>query len=411
MSRAIQLLCGAAALLAVAAFTGTAGAQEKQDSPAAQPRPEVEVVFCLDTTGSMGGLIDAAKRKIWAICSQIAGGQPTPRLRVGLVAYRDRGDAYVTKVFDLTDDLDAVYGHLMAFRAEGGGDFPESVNQALHESVTKISWGKGKKTLKIIFLVGDAPPHMDYKDDVKYPQTCKLAVSKDIIINTIQCGPNAETRKYWQEICRLAEGSYVQIDQHGGPVVAIATPFDKDLAQINADLNRTTLVYGSRTMQQAGESKKAVNATLSTGVAADRAAYYGLGGAGGYGPGGAGMMGGMGGGFAAGPSYDLLVNLKAKKVKLEELKKDELPPELQKLSLKEQKAYLEKLDKERQQLTQKAAELAQKRTAFIAQKQAEQLKNAGRDSFDNQVLQVLQRQAARVQIRYETPAPAGKNKK
>ena len=121
-------------------------------------------------------------------------------------------------------------------------------------------------------------------------------------------------------------------------------------------------------------------------------------------------MGGSGGGYA-GPSYDLLVNIKAKKVKLEELKKDELPPELQKLTLKEQKTYLEKIDKERQQLTQKAGELAKKRAAFIAQKQAEQTKNAGRDSFDNQVLQVLQRQAARVQIRYETPAPAEKNKK
>src|SRR5438128_9520154 len=159
--------------LALGAILGMSRADEpvKKDT-----RPQVEVVFCLDTTGSMGGLIDAAKRKIWSICSQIASGKPTPQLRVGLVAYRDRGDAYVTKVFDLTDDLDAVYANLMSLRAEGGGDFPESVNQALHDSVTKVKWGQGKKALKIIFLVGDAPPHMDYKDDVKYPETCKLAV-------------------------------------------------------------------------------------------------------------------------------------------------------------------------------------------------------------------------------------------
>src|SRR5215203_5968725 len=69
----------------------------------------VEVVFCLDTTGSMGGLIDGAKAKIWSICNQIAGGKPTPDLKVGLVAYRDKGDEYVTKVFDLSDDLDAVH--------------------------------------------------------------------------------------------------------------------------------------------------------------------------------------------------------------------------------------------------------------------------------------------------------------
>src|SRR5262245_49731374 len=129
--------------------------QARTDEPAKpKAKPEVEVVFCLDTTGSMGGLIDAAKKKIWAICNQIAGGNPTPDLKVGLVAFRDRGDEYITKIIDLTDDLDAIHTHLMGFRAKGGGDTPESVNQALHESVTKINWSKNKKTLKIIFLVG-----------------------------------------------------------------------------------------------------------------------------------------------------------------------------------------------------------------------------------------------------------------
>src|SRR6516225_4843860 len=85
----------------------------------------------------------------------------------GLVAFRDKGDVYITKVFDLSDDLDAIHGHLKTFRAEGGGDAPESVNQALDDSVNKIKWSTDKKTLRIIFLVGDAPPHMDYPDDVK----------------------------------------------------------------------------------------------------------------------------------------------------------------------------------------------------------------------------------------------------
>src|SRR5947209_16830776 len=150
-------------LLAVAAFA-TVGRADGPPAKAPAPRPEVEVVFCLDTTGSMGGLINAAKQKIWSICNQIAGGTPTPRVRVGLVAYRDRGDAYVTKVFDLTDDLDAIHGHLMGFQAQGGGDFPESVNQALYDAVTQVKWSTDKKTLKMIFLVGDAPPHMDYKE-------------------------------------------------------------------------------------------------------------------------------------------------------------------------------------------------------------------------------------------------------
>lgn len=368
----------AAAVLAAAFLAG--GVRAQAPAQKQEQRPQVEVVFCLDTTGSMGGLIDAAKKKIWAISNQIAGGKPTPKVKVGLVAFRDRGDAYVTKITDLTDDLDAIHTQLMSFQAQGGGDFPESVNQALNEAVTKISWSKDKKTLKMIFLVGDAPPHMDYPDDVKYPESCKLAVKNDIIINTVQCGNHAETKKYWLDICRLAEGSYVQIDAKGGPVVVVSTPFDAELAKINNDLAKTTIVFGDAKGQMAGEQQKKDNQKLPTAVAADRAAFYAN--------------------SHRAASYDLLENVKNKKVKLEELKKEQLPPELQKLNLAEQKTFLENLDKERTVLNEKARDLDKKRSAFITQKQKADVKNQARDSFDGQVLQILQRQATRVNIEY-----------
>src|SRR6478672_6375235 len=185
------------ALSAALALAATAGAAPKEIK---DRKPNVEVVFCLDTTGSMGGLIEGAKQKIWAISNQIVAGRPTPNLKVGLLAYRDRGDAYVTKMTELTDDLDQIYATIKEFKAEGGGDTPESVNQALNESVTRFKWSNDKETLRIVFLVGDAPPHMDYKDDVKYPETCKLAVSNDIIINTIHCGKHKDTEKFWRDI-------------------------------------------------------------------------------------------------------------------------------------------------------------------------------------------------------------------
>src|SRR5262245_4872243 len=103
MSRGYKfMVAGMVTLAGFAGWNATRG--DGQAQPVA--RPEVEVVFCLDTTGSMSGLIDAAKQKIWAISNQIASGNPTPRVKIGLVAYRDRGDAYVTKITDLTDDLD-----------------------------------------------------------------------------------------------------------------------------------------------------------------------------------------------------------------------------------------------------------------------------------------------------------------
>ncbi len=151
-----SMLRGTAVVLAVAGLClglpALAADKKEETKPPAKKKPKVEVVFCLDTTGSMGGLIEAAKQKIWSISNQIASGKPTPELKIGLVAYRDKGDAYITKIHDLTDDLDAVHGNLKTFQAQGGGDTPEHVNQALFDAVHKVKWSTDKSTLQIIFL-------------------------------------------------------------------------------------------------------------------------------------------------------------------------------------------------------------------------------------------------------------------
>ena len=115
-------------------------------------RPRIEVVFVLDTTGSMGSLIQGAKDKIWSIANEIIETEEAPDIRFGLIGYRDRGDKYVTKRFPLTSDLDDIHTKLTAFVAHGGGDGPESVNKALLESVTKMDWSKDRKVLKLIWL-------------------------------------------------------------------------------------------------------------------------------------------------------------------------------------------------------------------------------------------------------------------
>ena len=125
---------------------------------------------------------------------------------------------------------------------------PESVNQALYEAVTKNPWSRDPNTLKLIFLVGDAPPHMDYPDDVKFPEIIQLAVRAGIIINTIQCGHNAQTTPIWQEIAAKSDGAYVQIDQSGG-MKTIATPVDSELSRLSRELSRTVVPYGKATTQ------------------------------------------------------------------------------------------------------------------------------------------------------------------
>src|SRR5438552_7671989 len=205
--------------LSMAVLLGFVACSHFLDAKSTTPnetKPRIEVCFVLDTTSSMGGLIEGAKQKIWSIANEMISAKPTPELKLGLVGYRDRGDEYVVKSFQLTDDIDSIYGHLRDFKAEGGGDEPESVNEALAEAIEKMPWSQDRKVLKIIFLVGDAPPHLDYADGPKYPELCRIAAKKDLIINTVQCGNIAETTPIWKEIAKLSEGSYAAIAQSGG---------------------------------------------------------------------------------------------------------------------------------------------------------------------------------------------------
>jgi Mg-chelatase subunit ChlD len=352
-------------------------AARPKPSPAAPAppyrKPAVEVVFCLDTTGSMSGMIDAAKTKIWAICNQFLNGRPTPELKVGLVAFRDKGDEYITRVYDLRDDLDAVYGDLSTFVATGGGDTPESVNQALDDSVNKIKWSTDKKTLRIIFLVGDAEPHMDYPDDVKYPVTCKKAVEKGILINTVQCGNDPNCTKYWKDICEKAGGAYVAIPLAGG-VRTITTPMDKRLAEINTELTKNTLVFGEQKKKEVDNKKLDTASKLPEAVAADRACYLAK------------------EGKAA--RYDLLDCIRSGAIKLDTLRLEELPTDMQKMTHKERRDYIDKIARQRARLLREAQELDRERNKHVAKALEE-----NKDSFDRQVIEILRKQA-RKRIRY-----------
>src|SRR5437899_8289644 len=225
-----------------------------------ETKPRIEVCFVLDTTGSMGGLIEGAKQKIWSIANEMISSKPTPELKLGLIGYRDRGDEYVVKSFQLTDDIDSIYGHLRDFKAEGGGDEPESANEALAEAIEKMPWSQDRKVLKIIFLVGDAPPHMDYADGPKYPELCRIAAKKELVINTVQCGSIAATTPIWKEIAKSSEGSYAAIAQSGG-VTVIATPMQEELAKMHKKIGATLIPYGDATLQREVAAKQACAAT------------------------------------------------------------------------------------------------------------------------------------------------------
>jgi hypothetical protein len=277
--RTLAIVVGVALLVAAGLASGAPAKREpappEKHEPARVPEgvhPKVEVVFVLDTTGSMGGLIQGAKEKIWSIAKHIASATPTPEVTIGLVAYRDIGDAYVTKKYALSGDIDAVFEHLMAFRAEGGGDTPEHVAKGLYDAVYGMQWSEG--AMKMIFLVGDAPPHVDYRDGFDYGKILKEASRREIRVHTVRCGNDPETARYWQEMARLGHGTYASIAENGG-VAAVATPMDGELADLGRKLNATEIVYGDDGVRARAEHKAAVAATAPAEAAADRGAFYG----------------------------------------------------------------------------------------------------------------------------------------
>ena len=362
-----------------------------------RPRPRIEVCFVLDTTGSMSSLIEGAKQKIWAIANDMIRADPRPEIKIALLPYRDKGDKYVTQVFDLSDDIDAVYGHLKEFTADGGGDEAESVNQALAEAVNNVAWSQDKGVYKVIFLVGDAPPHMDYANDVKYAETCQAAVRKDLVINTVQCGTIAATGPIWQAIAHLSEGSYVAIGQTGDMTV-VATPMDARLTELTHEISATAVVYGGSDRRAEVHSKLAAAATAPASSAADRMSYMGKAGS---------AIGG-----AAGPAPvvsgagELIQDLANKRVNLEDLKESELPAEMQKLDAAGRKDYVAKQVARRQEIQSQIDDLAKKRQTYLDEQRARTVSEGKATGFDDQVTRMIHEQGRRKGIQFELPGTA-----
>jgi Mg-chelatase subunit ChlD len=353
-------------------------------APAAAKR--VEVVFVLDTTGSMGGLIQAAKEKIWSIASTLAQAQQAPEISMGLVAYRDRGDAYVTQAVDLSKDLDSMYAKLMDFAADGGGDGPEAVNEALEAAIHRLSWSQDPNVYKVVFLVGDAPPHMDYQDDVKYPQIVAAAAAKGIVVNTIQCGAMSDTVAPWRHIASLARGRYFTVEQ-AGSAVAIETPYDARIATLAAELDSTRLYYGSdderRAMEAKIEATDRLREEASVAVQARRGAFNAS-------ASGAGNFLG---------DRELVADVASGRVDLAAVPPASLPPAIAALSPAEQQAQVTALADKRATLQREIAALAAERDAFIEKEVA----NAGgaASSLDQQLYEAVREQAAPLGLSYE----------
>lgn len=337
----------------------------------------VEMVFVLDTTGSMGGLLDGAKQKIWGIVNEVMQRSSNPSVRVGFVAYRDNGDDYVTQITPLTSDLDAFYIKLMELKPGGGGDFPENVQRALAEGVEKAGWAKDSSA-KIMFLVGDAPPKK-YKNEADIMVTTAKAIQNNMIVNTIQCGEDRVTKDVWQKVANAGQGKYFAIAQDGG-VETIETPYDAEISALGEQMGDTFVPYGSSAERQLRseslhEARSYAN-TAAPSARADRAlnkaiskeAYIG----------------------------DLLQDLESGKKNIDDLSEAELPEDIQKMSPSQRKESLNQKLEARKKLRGEIMELSKKRDGFIKEKTRSSGKQGG---FDAAVSAALSEQLGKLGVK------------
>ena len=162
------------------------GREHRVSLPVRRPEgpAKLDVHFLIDTTGSMGDEIDRLKDSVRSVAERISGLPGNTDLRLGMTVYRDRGDLFVTRTFDFTSSVDVFKTALAEVRAGGGGDTPEDLNAGLHQAVTSPSW-RGDDTVKLMFLIADAPPHLDYQDGADYADDVRAAARRGIKIMPI----------------------------------------------------------------------------------------------------------------------------------------------------------------------------------------------------------------------------------
>lgn len=176
---------------------------------------KLDVVFLLDATGSMSDEIGQLQGNILSISQQI-DDMGDVDVRYGLVHYRDREDAYVTQVHDFTPDVTLFQQDLNGVVADGGGDTPESLNAGLYDALHSVEW-RGADTIKLVFLVADAPPHLDYPDDYDYAEEMLFAGERGIKVHPIASSGLDPVGEYiFRQIGQTTMGRFIFLTYAGG---------------------------------------------------------------------------------------------------------------------------------------------------------------------------------------------------
>ena len=367
-SLATLLICGAAISNSFAA----------QTEKAAAPRPLVQIAILLDTSNSMDGLIEQAKGQLWKICNEFIKAKQkgvAPEVQVALYEYGKSSlsgeSGWIGRIQPLTTDLDKISEELFALKTNGGEEF---CGWVIKDAVNELEWSPRSDVYKVIFIAGN---ESFTQGPVNYADACKAAINKGIIVNTIHCGTETEgINTKWKDGATIADGKYLVID-HNRAVVSIEAPQDKEIAQLGEELSKTYVAFGAAgkagAERQKGQDANAAALAPASGAVVQRAiakasANY------------------------QNSSWDLVDAAKDEKFDVSKLKSEELPAEMQKMSVTERKTFIDKKAKERSELQAKIQKLTAGRDEYVAQRTKEA---ATTDTLDTAVISAVREQGAR----------------
>lgn len=169
---------------------------------------QLDILLLLDATGSMGDEIAELKASIQSIAERTLELPGNPELRFGMVAYRDQGEAFVTRVVDFSYDYATFETELNAVQALGGGDYPEDLNQALDDALNAVSWSD--EAIPLVFLVADAPPHLDYGQENHYAVSALTAAQRGTKIFPIaSSGLDQQGEYIFRQIAQLTGSQFI----------------------------------------------------------------------------------------------------------------------------------------------------------------------------------------------------------
>lgn len=355
---------------------------------AAAPRSRViDLAICLDTSGSMEGLIDSAKQRIWAIVNDLALATPAPELRVALLTYGNDGhdaeNGWVNIDCELTGDLDEISRRLFALRTNGG---TELVGRVLSVATGNLRWSDDPNALKLAVVAGNESADQDTV--VSFRDACAAAIGSGILVNSIYCGnPGDAEAPLWKQVSLLADGRFATIDHQSGTLVH-ETPFDTQLVELTTAVNGTYLPFGqdgqASWANQAVQDENAIN--MNPDAAANRA------------------MCKNGALYVCG--WDLVDASRQEGFDLAAVEVEQLPEDMRAMTLEQRAAHIETAAAERAEIQRRIADVGVERQAWIDAETARLALDESR-SFDHQIRAAIRAQVTQRGFRYPAPASTG----